>query len=192
MASYSEEYKIECVAHLELFNKMKAKKEVYFIDKVQINNVRELVNFLDISSYSLYNWQKIASYQGNQKEVEDKKDEIEKDLDQDYGEKNEVDLDAEDGFENYEPYVDEILDYPKGVKAENWNGDNSETKQTTEEQNGDMTFKMGTTFFQTLAQGLGIKNYRMPLNQLYLTIGNELIKLSGLAKNGVRKELRIE
>ena len=52
-----------------------------------------------------------------------------------------------------------------------------------------MTFKMGTTFFQTLAQGLGIKNYRMPLNQLYLTIGSKLIKLSGLVENGVREKL---
>ena len=55
-----------------------------------------------------------------------------------------------------------------------------------------MSFKMGTTFFQTLAQGLGIKNYRMDLNQLYLKIGIELIKMSGLVENGVRAELRIE
>ena len=53
-------------------------------------------------------------------------------------------------------------------------------------------WELDNTFWMCVARNLGIKNYRMPEKQLYVAIGNELIKRSGLVSNGVRKELRLE
>lgn len=49
----------------------------------------------------------------------------------------------------------------------------------------------GIDFWMHVARNMGIKNYRMNLNQLKLRIGNELIKSTGLISNGVRKELKL-
>jgi len=55
-----------------------------------------------------------------------------------------------------------------------------------------ITMVLDNSYFMTLARALKVKNYRMPLKQLYVAIGNELIKRSGLVSNGVRKEMRLE
>lgn len=49
----------------------------------------------------------------------------------------------------------------------------------------------GIDFWMHVARNMGIKNYRMNLNQLKLKIGTELIKSTGLVSNGVRKELKL-
>lgn len=181
MASYSEEDKLECVGKLELLKE----KGTINLDGVQIKNVRELVKFLGISSYSIYKWYKEIQYLARNMDLEKVKEELAEMMD-----------------------VQDAKDFIKEFDGEEFNPDFSiENREMREGFEGKtqiaiekaieneiepMTFKMGTTFFQTLAQGLGIKKYRMPLKQLYLKIGTELIKMSGLVENGVRKELRIE
>ena len=166
MPNYSEEYKLECVGKLELLNE----KGTINLDGVQIKNVRELVKFLGISSYSIYKWYKEIQYLARNMDLEL----VKKDL------AESMDLEVL-GFEG------------EGDVIPDFSIENKEMREAFKPNEIEpMTFKMGTTFFQTLAQGLGIKKYRMPLKQLYLNIGTELIKMSGLVENGVREELRIE
>ena len=174
MASYSEEFKLECVGKLELLNE----KGTINLDGVQIKNVRELVKFLGISSYSIYKWYKEIQYLARNMDLELVKKDLAKAMDLNF--ESATDLEVL-GFEGEGDII------PEGVNF--YNDDDMGLPDSEIEP---MTFKMGTTFFQTLAQGLGIKNYRMDLNQLYLKIGIELIKMSGLVENGVREELRIE
>lgn len=54
--------------------------------------------------------------------------------------------------------------------------------------------EFGTRFWQFVAKNMGIKNYAMPLKQLKLKIGTELINGTGLVESNkdVRKELSLE
>ena len=176
MPNYSEEFKLECVGKLELLNE----KGTINLDGVQIKNVRELVKFLGISSYSIYKWYKEIQYLARNMDLELKKKELAETMG----------IEVEGGFiPDFPIDFDDEMEINK--KRDDVIDENSYGFDVLKEIEP-MTFKMGTTFFQTLAQGLGIKKYRMPLKQLYLNIGTELIKLSGLVENGVRKELRIE
>ncbi len=172
MPNYSEEFKLECVGKLGLLNE----KGTINLDGVQINNVRELVKFLGISSYSIYKWYKEIQYLARNIDLETVKKELEAMM---------PSLECDDYPKDYDDEM-RINEKKDDVIDENTYG--FEVIKEIEP----MTFKMGTTFFQTLAQGLGIKNYRMHLDQLYLKIGTELIKLSGLVENGVREGLKIE
>lgn len=51
--------------------------------------------------------------------------------------------------------------------------------------------EFGIDFWMHVARNMGLKNYRMNLNQLKLRIGNELIKSTGLVSNGVIEELKL-
>ena len=180
MPNYSEEYKLECVGKLELLKE----KGTINLDGVQIKNVRELVKFLGISSYSIYKWYKEIQYLARNIDLEIVKKELAELMDLEVlGFEGEGDVIPDFSTENKEM---------RGGMKEGVNFYDDSDMGLPDSEIEPMTFKMGTTFFQTLAQGLGIKKYRMPLKQLYLNIGSELIKMSGLVENGVREELRIE
>ena len=149
---------------VRLYTVMANEGTCYF-NKEAIHNIRALCKALNISSQSLYRW------------AEEFTDVIYLDKD---------DLKRDDDLEvlGFEGEGDFIPDF--SIE------DREMREAFSKEEVKPMTFKMGTTFFQTLAQGLGIKKYRMPLKQLYLNIGTELIKMSGLVENGVREELRLE
>jgi len=55
MAKYTESFKIMCVDKLTLLKEV----GIINIDGIQIKNVRELVEFFGISSYTLYQWNKV-------------------------------------------------------------------------------------------------------------------------------------
>ena len=148
---------------VRLYTVMANEGTCYF-NKEAIHNIRALCKALNISSQSLYRW-------------------AEEFTDVNMKEDNTFIYDLEVlGFEGDGDFISGDFRIEDKEMREAFN----------KKQVKVMTFKMGTTFFQTLAQGLGIKNYRMDLNQLYLKIGIELIKMSGLVENGVREELRIE
>ena len=67
---HEQKFKLECVAKLELLKEL-GKLE---LDGVQIKNVRELVNFLGISSFSIYKWNREIKYDGNLGDLNDAKD----------------------------------------------------------------------------------------------------------------------
>ena len=67
---HEQKFKLECVAKLELLNEL----GTINIDGVQIKNVRELVNFLGISSFSIYKWNREIKYNGKLGDLKDAKD----------------------------------------------------------------------------------------------------------------------
>ena len=155
MPSYNDGFKLDCVSKLELLKE----KGTINLDGVQIKNVRELVKFLGISSYTIYKWVKEMNYLGRNIEVQDTKKEL-------------IDADN-DGFENHEPYIDEVF----------------------EKQNDTLLAKQmkDIGYWQSLARALGLKNYRQKTAQLKLRIGTHLINGTGLveSQNKVRKELKL-
>jgi len=168
MASYSEEYKSKCVGLLELL-----KENTLTIEGAQIKNVRELVKFLGISSYSIYKWQKEMNYLGrNMGEI---KEEASKDIDEF---EPDFSIENKEMREGVNFYDDDDM------------GITEEPKQESEEQNG---IEFGTRFWQFVAKNMGIKNYAMPLKQLKMKIGMELINGSGLVESqkNVRTELKL-
>jgi len=161
MASYSEEYKLECVGKLELLKE----KGTINLDGVQIKNVRELVKFLGISSYSIYKWYKEIQYLGRNMDLEIVKKDIE-------------------AMTLGELEVSLEKDFPIGdVKLEEQNGIDLLTKQMED-----------IGYWQSLARAMGLKNYRQKTSQLKLRIGTALINGTGLveSQNKVRKELRLD
>ena len=138
MAKYTETFKIMSCALLRGLN-----DNGFITTKVghKITNVRDLVNYLGVSSFSLYKW--------NEKETN----------------------------KEYEQKDTDFFSEKPSIKAE------LETVFDTDK----IIMELDNTYFMTLARALKIKNYRMPIKQLYLTIGSELIKRSGLAE----KELRL-
>ena len=151
---HSEKFKIECVSKLELLQEL----GTINIKGVQIKNVRELVNFLGISSFSIYKWQKEFEYNGIVVSNES----------------------------------DSNLDLFEGVISQSEKEALMPTLEYDDSTDDTITMVLDNTYFMTLARALKVKNYRMPLKQLYVAIGNELIKRSGLVENGVKKELRLE
>lgn len=154
---HSEKFKIECVSKLELLQEL----GTINIKGVQIKNVRELVNFLGISSFSIYKWQKEFEYNGIVVSNE-----------------SDSNLDLFEGVisQSEKEALMPTLEYDDSID------DSDDT----------ITMVLDNTYFMTLARALKVKNYRMPLKQLYVAIGNELIKRSGLVENGVKKELRLK
>lgn len=166
MPSYNDGFKLECVSKLELLKE----KGTINLDGVQIKNVRELVKFLGISSYTIYKWVKEMNYLGRNIEVQDTKKELVEseilaDIDEVINGENNLFLD-----EMYEKHDPILMD--DGILSK-------------------MMKDIG--FWQALARALGMKNYRQATVQLKLRIGNELINGTGLveSQNKVRKELKL-
>ena len=184
MAKYSDEFKISSVAKLELLNE----KGTIKLDGVQIKNVRQLVAFLDVSSYSLYKWVNEIKYEGNMDEVEVEKEAIENrrvcilegsckayqsDFDEGYGNCNMI-------GECNQFREKQILD-----GDENWFG------QEKIDSTGDQKEIFGIRYYAWFARNLGVKNYSsMVLAQLKVAIGMKLIEQSGLIDmNKIAKKL---
>jgi len=165
MATYSDEFKSQAV---HLLYKLKKEGTVQVDSDLNVNNVRELVAFLDISSYSLYKWQKNFEYEGN---LGDEEIEV---FTKDIAEKD---------------FIEELVELDNDLK------DFTATKQELEEQNGiDLLAEQmkDIGYWQSLARALGLKNYRQKTPQLKLRIGMELINGNSLVESNVRKELKIE
>jgi len=161
---HSEKFKIECVSKLELLQEL----GTINIKGVQIKNVRELVNFLGISSFSIYKWQKEFEYNGIVVSNE-----------------SDSNLDLFEGVisQSEKEALMPTLEYDDSI---------DDSDDTIDDSDDTITMVLDNTYFMTLARALKVKNYRMPLKQLYVAIGNELIKRSGLVENGVKKELRLK
>lgn len=150
MAKYSEGFKRKAVALLTELNK----NGKVIIDDTEIGNVRQLCFHLGISSWSLYNWDKIY----NPKEA---------------GEDEDTDLDVDSDF-----FDDKDIE----VSIQTL-GEKSEEK--------DMTIKLDNTFWMSIARGLGLKHYRTSEKQLWLMVGMELVKRSGLVDNDkIKRQLK--
>ena len=184
MPNYSEEYKLECVGKLELLNK----RGTINLEGVQIKNVRELVKFLGISSYSIYKWYKEIQYLARNMDLELVKKELAKSMDLEVlGFEGEGDVIPDFSIENKEMRIELAMNEKRDdVIDENTYG----FKVLKEIETPKVEF--GTRFWQFVAKNMGIKNYAMPLKQLKMKVGMELINGSGLVENGVREELRIE
>ena len=81
----------------------------------------------------------------------------------------------------------------KKAETENY-FDNAKETIKSDKKGETMVMILDNTFFMSMARGLGIKNYRKPQKQLWLEVGNELIKRSGLVESQkkVIKELKIK
>lgn len=134
---------------------------------IEINNINEFVLVFKITKYSLYSWVGDAIIKEEREGLS---------IDQDYGEKNDIDLDFEK-----DPH-----DYPEET-YENFGIELPEKKKETS------GVEFGTRFWQFVAKNMGIKNYAIPLKQLKLKIGMELINGTGLVESDkkVREELKL-
>lgn len=204
--NYSEIFKMKCVAKLELLKEL----GTINIEGVQIKNVRELVAFLEISSYSLYKWQKALKYKGEDLE------EIKNEISDDMSEKVETRVKcAKEGFcKAYQSDFDEGYgncnmlgecdDYRTDFKGfeknlleeidEVINGESNAFLDEMYEKHEPKQDIFGIRYFAWFGRTLGIKGYnKMPLAQLKLKIGIKLIKESGLINNDkVIEALRLE
>ena len=150
---------MKCVGQLELLKEL----GTINIDGVQIKNVRELVAFLKISSYSLYKWQKQLNYLGRNM------DELKKEIIDDMS----------------ETIVKEKL-IPDAIRDEF----TMEAFGKQEAKQDIFGIRYFAWFGRTI--GIKGYN-KMPLAQLKLKIGIKLIKDSGLINNDkVIENLKLE
>lgn len=172
MATYTEAFR-ECAVRF-LINLTK-EGTVEVDSDIYVNNVRELVAFLGISSYSLYKWQREFGYKG---------------IDVETIETRYTDEEIKSLEEQEESWNNPISEIPS-IDVDLWESKALKKGKTeTIIDDGNIIMELDNTYFMTLARALKVKNYRMPLKQLYVAIGNELIKRSGLVENGVKKQLR--
>lgn len=158
MAKYTEGFKRKAVALLKELND----KGIVIVDGLQISNVRQLCFELDVSSYSIYGWDKIYNPKDDNSDDE---------------------LDIEDQI------LDGDADWfgqEKAIKTKTTGEINQIKKDAIKE------FATNQRSMSTLAQALQIPNYsNMKVAQMRLAIGNELIKLSGLVDmNKAKRQLK--
>lgn len=202
MASYSESFKISAVHEFGVLKR----EGILKVGNIEIKNVRELCAFLDISSQSLYRWEKKYSVPKSiKKEVFDE------------GEGNLLDENISDDTD-----FEEMAEYKeKMAKAYKNGGDIQESESelmklhlsesnevskkdffvpVQDEKKGVYFPKKSTgekeifnqRYYGWFAGMLGVKYYsNMLVPQLKLTIGNELIKQSELIDmNKASKKLK--
>ena len=165
---HEEKFKMECVAKLELLKEL----GTINIDGVQIKNVRELVNFLGISSFSIYKWNKEIKYDGKLGDLKDAKDFIKEHDKKEFEPKEMKEVykkvsDLVEGDEDFFADPDEIKTYDNGI----FNG----------------------RFYAWFGAGLNVpyaSRNRMDVNMM--KIGMELIKRSGLVDcDKIKRSLKV-
>jgi len=153
------------------------------VNKTTVTNIRDLCEILEISSYSLYKWEKeISNDDDDNNEGElDTGDSIEIPKPK----QNEIKL-ALEGFELIDDFfAGDVDDQLKSIESQI--NVIVEEKLKSEMRNRALSIRK----LASQARDLGIQNYsRMTLAQLKLQIGNELIKSSGLIRNKKRGNVK--
>ena len=173
MPSYSDEFKADCLKRLELLKELGTLN----FEGVQIKNVRELVKFLGISSYTIYKWLKEAIYNGTEKDIQDEV-------------KKEIATNRTDFIESFTE--DETFINDLEVLGFEGDGDffsDSEESKRIPYENGIFNGR----FYAWLGAGLNVpyasKNH---MNTNMLKIGLELIKRSELVDcDKIKKAMRV-
>ena len=218
MASYSESFKRNAV---EFLSKLRNTGK-FELNNIEIKNIRELCVFLDVSSQTLYRWEKIFPLQKSKiNDVSDDNFEIDtikniieceksswcksfqSDDDEGYGACNMIGecdgfIEVKDAQESESDLMKLHLGESNEVSKDDFFSPEAIKKGTKKTKSTGKKEIFTQRYYGWFAGMLGIKGYsNMLVPQLKLTIGNELIRQSGLIdmnkasaklkKNGINK-----
>ena len=171
MASYSESFKISAVHEYGVLRS----EGVLKVGNIEIKNVRQLCEFLDISTQSLYAWEK--KFSGLKPEKNEVFDEGEiNSLDETYNGEKLYEVDKIDSQESESDLMKLHLRESNKVSEKDFFIPVQDKKNIVKER---VIFNQ--RYLGWMAGMLGIKGYsNMLVPQLKVAIGNELIKQSGL------------